>query len=500
MRQLSVFIAIWEGFLRFLSFLLLLGALLLVFVIVYRLSSRFRRCVAAVLNRIESFQGLAHKSNEDVLTQPSSLAVDYKPPTRLLSDFEMIMDGLSMALLYFRKNGRLLYSNAAFETLFEQAPPADITELLLLFPDVALNAALLLQQGRRDLLIEHEKMKLHFEIRPISGGEETEKGILLLIQDVTERETLELQRKQFVANVSHELKTPLTTIKTYSETLLDWGLEEKQKDSIRKDIIRIYEDAQRMEQLVSDLLLLSSIDSRGRLYHMSEVDMLLLSRKLVERMQPEAAKKEIDLKVLALSHLPQVIGDYASLERIVLNLITNAIKYSDRGARVTVYLSSPLDDVHVNVSDSGYGIAPQHLKHIFERFYRVDVTGSRNYGGTGLGLSIAKELSDLHHARLLVRSSLGQGSSFHLLLPSAARIYKEALDLGRDGRTSEDPLIAYALKELLLLANDFGIEVESLTELSDEQAEDLLQQLRPEDVSSYRPESEELALLDEDGV
>lgn len=422
---------------------------------------------------------------------------DVRPFHVHLPDYAEMMNRLLFGLIYYKEDGSLLFANQAAADLLGGNVPQTTTDFLTCFAhETGLNAAFLLQEGERQTKLTLGERKLELRFRDLSDEEGKKLGMLLSLQDITESEALEAQRKQFVANVSHELKTPLTTIKTYSESLLDWGLHEKKPEAVRKDISRIYEDALRMEQLVADLLLLSSIDSRGMRYHMAEIDMTRLVHQLVERMRDQAEAKNICLETVTLSALPQILGDQDALERIISNLITNAIKYSDEHSRVIVYLSSPLDNVHVNVSDAGYGIAPQHIPHLFERFYRVDVTGNRRYGGTGLGLSIAKELVELHHGRIQIRSRLGKGSEFHLLFPSAGRSYADAMEAARENRLDEeDPLQSYAAKELLLVAKDLEMDVETLGDLSAQETKEILAVLAPSYQNSYAAQREELELL-----
>ena len=416
-----------------------------------------------------------------------------------LPDVFAIIERLSFGLLFYRNDGALLYSNSPARDFFQSSVPLSTVEFITRYGNESdVNAAFLLQEGERYCSIEINRRKLSLHIRDFYDNNETKIGLLITIQDITDSEALESQRKQFVANVSHELKTPLTTIKTYSESLLDWGLEEKNDETIRKDISRIYEDALRMEQLVADLLLLSSIDSRGMRYSFSETDITRLCRQVLDRLKSQADLKNISLDLISLSVIPPTIADYNAMERVITNLITNAIKYSDDGTQIIIYLSCPMDNVHINVSDKGYGIASQHLPHLFDRFYRVDVTGNRKYGGTGLGLAIAKELVELHHGRITVRSSLGKGSSFHIFLPSAGIVYKEALKRAREGQLiEEDVLLSYASKELILIANDLDYKVENLTELKDNEVEDIISFISPEHKNDYSAHREELELLND---
>ncbi len=246
-------------------------------------------------------------------------------------------------------------------------------------------------------------------------------GHVIMIQDVTESTRLEEERRAFVANVSHELKTPLTTIKSYTETLLDWGLKEKDKQSVQKDLARIYDDSLRMESLIADLLLLSSIDSKAHYMKAKVQDMGSLCRQVTERLRPSAEDKNLQFECMVLPASALVFGDANSVERIITNLLINAIKYTPKRGRIQISVGNIAEDIYIKVKDSGSGIPAQDLPNLFDRFYRVDKTGSRQYGGTGLGLSIAHELTELHHGRLEVESQPGRGSAFTLFLPRADR-------------------------------------------------------------------------------
>ena len=176
-----------------------------------------------------------------------------------------------------------------------------------------------------------------------------------------------------------------------------------------------------MESLIADLLLLSSIDSKAHYMNARVLDMGSLCRQITERLRPSAEDKNLDFGCLVLPASALVFGDANSIERIVTNLLVNAIKYTPTGGRVQVSVGNIAEDIYVKVKDSGNGIPAEELPNLFDRFYRVDKTGSRQYGGTGLGLAIAHELTELHHGRLEVESQAGTGSAFTLFLPRADR-------------------------------------------------------------------------------
>lgn len=252
-------------------------------------------------------------------------------------------------------------------------------------------------------------------------------GHIVMVQDITAQEKEERRRKEFVANVSHELKTPLTTIKSWSESLLDWGVDEKDTAGIKADIQRIYDDSLRMEQLVSDLLLLSSIDSHGVHVDIQPINLDQVARSITERLLPQAKERKQELSFTRLGKLPLIYGDRVALERILSNLITNAIKYTPEGGKISIYANSLIDEVYVKVVDNGEGIKSEYHEEIFSRFFRLDTTGSRMYGGTGLGLSIVRELTNLHRGRIELKSEAGEGCEFMVLIPSMMKVRRDVL-------------------------------------------------------------------------
>ncbi|MGI6299187.1 MAG: sensor histidine kinase [Saccharofermentanales bacterium] len=389
---------------------------------------------------------------------------------------EVILADLDIGILAYGSDGTLINSNPAAKRMLPETPPDKLTGFLNAYgQDNGLQAAMLLGTANATgkLMFQDRILRVRCKESRIDEGR-SRAGTIVIIQDITDSEREEKQRKDFVANVSHELKTPLTTIKTYSESLLDWGLEEKTADAVRKDVWRIHDDSLRMESLVEDLLLLSSIDSRGIRTRMEQLDFSKLIRQTVERLQHQALEKQIEMTCLTVARTPDVYCDRTAIERVMNNLISNAIKYTDRNGEVKIYIGYLVDDVYVKVSDTGFGIEREHIPQIFNRFYRVDMTGSRMYGGTGLGLSIAKELVELHEGRITVTSTLGKGSEFTMMLPIARKVFKDAGEACLSGWPRNDVLHQAAAAELQQLAVELELVKEKLSELPAEQLPDLL--------------------------
>lgn len=240
-------------------------------------------------------------------------------------------------------------------------------------------------------------------------------GIIAIFQDINETKMLEELRKEFVANVSHELKTPITSIKGYSETLLEGAIEEKE---ISRNFLNIIlSEADRMNQIIKDLLQLSHIDYKKETWDMKNSDMNELVRKCIKKMKIYAETKNQKIIDKTTNEKYIVKMDNSKMEQTIINLISNAIKYSKENGTIT--LSTILVDnwCEISISDTGIGISKENIKRIFDRFYRVDKGRSRSLGGTGLGLSIVKAIIDEHKGEIYVKSKTGEGSTFLVRLP-----------------------------------------------------------------------------------
>lgn len=260
-----------------------------------------------------------------------------------------------------------------------------------------------------------EERLLELNLVPIhpEGNEFT--GVLLVLQDVSAIRRLERMRSEFVANVSHELKTPITAVKGFAETLLGGAVSDE--ETARSFLQIIYDESDRLNRLIGDILELSKIESRRVPLVFSPVEMDTFTHKSVKLMESEAARKSIELSMSIEPGL-YVEADEDRLRQIIMNLISNGINYTPEGGRVSLKIESLGDDyIRIQISDSGIGIPKKDLPRIFERFYRVDKARSRSSGGTGLGLSIVKHLVELHKGTISVTSSVGVGSTFTIELP-----------------------------------------------------------------------------------
>ena len=246
-----------------------------------------------------------------------------------------------------------------------------------------------------------------------------QRGVLAVFVDVTETRRLENIRREFVANVSHELRTPVTSIRSATETLQ--AAVETRPDMAPRFIEIIDRNAARLHELVEDLLDLSRIESRQFRLSLESIPPAELFEQVVELFSERAERRRVGLVWDVAEGTGLVLGDRRALERVLTNLVDNAVKYAGEGKTVSLRAEQRRDWMALVVSDDGPGIEERHLQRLFERFYRVDAGRSRELGGTGLGLSIVKHLVDSMGGRVRVDSSVGVGTTFTVLLPRRER-------------------------------------------------------------------------------
>lgn len=261
-----------------------------------------------------------------------------------------------------------------------------------------------------------EERLLELNLVPISqSGPGEFGGVLLVLQDVSAIRRLERMRSEFVANVSHELKTPIAAVKGFAETLL--GGVVKDEETARSFLQIIFDESDRLNRLIGDILELSKIESRRVPLLFSPVELDSFVVKTFTLLEAEASRKGIQL-VKNIEPGLYVEADEDRLRQIMMNLLSNGINYTSEGGRVTVSIQAKdHDHIRIQIIDTGIGIPKKDLPRIFERFYRVDKARSRSSGGTGLGLSIVKHLVELHKGTLYVTSSVGVGTTFTIDLP-----------------------------------------------------------------------------------
>ncbi|MDR0851558.1 MAG: cell wall metabolism sensor histidine kinase WalK [Clostridiales Family XIII bacterium] len=241
-------------------------------------------------------------------------------------------------------------------------------------------------------------------------------GIIIVLRDVTEREKIDNMQVDFVANVSHELKTPLTSIKGYTETLLEGGAPDRKTELEFLNIIN--NETDRMNRLVKDLLQLSRLDTNRQKWDMRKSDVVALVRQAVKMMEMTAKSKNQQLNMIFdRSKVVPAVMDRDKIEQVIMNIISNAIKYTKPGGRIDVDLIFVSDAVKIVVSDNGIGIPEKEISRVFERFFQVDRSRSGQRGGTGLGLAISKQIIEEHHGSIGIESEYGKGTKVIITLP-----------------------------------------------------------------------------------
>jgi two-component system phosphate regulon sensor histidine kinase PhoR len=225
-------------------------------------------------------------------------------------------------------------------------------------------------------------------------------------------------RVDFVANASHELRTPLATLIGYTETLREQS-DDIDPPTRDRFLSVVYDEARRMQRVVEDLISLSRIEAEKFTAPTDAIDLEPLIDHALGSAQRMADERGSELVRDVEPNLPQVAGDAGQVLQLLDNLLTNALRYGEPGTPVTVSADAEGPMVHLAVADQGEGIAPEHVKRVTERFYRVDTSRSRSLGGTGLGLSIVKHIVERHRGRLMIDSVVGRGTTVHILLPVA---------------------------------------------------------------------------------
>jgi len=315
---------------------------------------------------------------------------------------------------------RVLFSNPSFASVLGLgSPPQPGSGLVEVVRQTELIEAVrkvLAGEARVESEIVTGTLRQHFFAATVAAVRTTQaNGAVVVLHDITDLRKLERVRRDFVANVSHEFRTPLTAIQGFSETLLGGAMNDPQNRDRFLGII--LEHARRLARLTDDLLMLSKMDADRLELELRRLPVEQLVAGCVETAQPRAVEKDLRLSVNLGQKLPDIAGDRRRLTEVLQNLLDNAIQYTPAGGQIMVSAERHDGDVVFTVSDTGIGIPQADQPRIFERFYRVDVARSREVGGTGLGLSIAKHLMEAHGGRLWVESEVGQGSQFHFSVP-----------------------------------------------------------------------------------
>ena len=381
--------------------------------------------VARALFDGDSFRRLTRVNNAELKEAVSEFADELEESLALVRAerdlLHAVLESMEEGVLVSDRSGKIVRSNATLRKWIKIEDENIGKNLSDVFSAPALNrklteARLQGETQRIEMLLALERRCL-VRIAPLPN---VEGGAVAVFHDVTELRRLERVRRDFVANVSHELRTPIFAIRGAAETLADGGLEDLTHAQHFVEVIERH--ATRITNILADLLELSRLESSGERLDNEPLDLVEIANELLHERAELFATKKLTWSLEAAENLPLAAGNTRAIRRVLVNLLENAIHYTEVGGKIIVRLSSRHDDqtgadmMQLEVRDTGVGIAPQHLSRIFERFYRVDAGRSRAQGGTGLGLSIVRHFVQAMGGDVVVESILGQGTTFRVSL------------------------------------------------------------------------------------
>jgi two-component system phosphate regulon sensor histidine kinase PhoR len=340
---------------------------------------------------------------------------------------QAVLESMVEGVIAIDNDGKIINLNQAAAKLFHLDAMASIGRHIyeiISFKDLVNLIKRTLKEknpGEQELILD-EKETLYLQVNGtvLKNAQEKVIGAVIVLNNITRLRRLEKVRRDFVANVSHEIRTPLTTIKGFAETLLDGAA--KDPKNVKGFLKIISKQSDRLNSIIEDLLILARLeqeDERAQI-EFQRISLKKVLKSAIKVCTPAANKKDVNLIFEPHNNLsPKINPDL--LEQAIVNLVDNAIKYSNKRGEVLITADAIGSEIEISVRDSGNGIPKKHLPRIFERFYRVDKARSRDQGGTGLGLSIVKHIIQVHNGRVKVESELGTGSTFSLFIPNVQK-------------------------------------------------------------------------------
>lgn len=424
MRSLNFF---WQTFLNFLT----TGAVVLVaFLVSEPFVPRFVAVLIAIVSLLITTFLLTRvvsrplfKLTERLGRMAAGETERMKTIVRQKNEQDAVLSSMGEGVVALDHEQRILHMNRAAAQILGisrgQSQGRRVIEVIRIPEVLKLIEESLIQGESKDLDLELPDGTVRYlQVRtsPLMNSDANRPGLVIVLSDVTRLRELEGMRRNFVTNVSHELRTPLTSIQGFAETVLNPAVTNPEE--IKKFVEIIQRHAVRLGRIIEDILTLSRIEKDGE---QNQIDMQTVAvrpvlENAVELCASKASLKNIQLELTCSPDLQAQIDKYL-LEQAIVNLVDNAIRYSDSGGSVKVSAFEAGADVNIQVSDKGIGIPEKHLARVFERFYRVDKARSREVGGTGLGLSIVKHIALAHRGRVEVQSQVGVGSTFSIIVP-----------------------------------------------------------------------------------
>jgi len=336
---------------------------------------------------------------------------------------ETILVNLTDGVIAFDLDGKVIHINPTAETLLEITDTGTVEFdrlFALVEAGITIGDIIYLENTKtyeRTITLGDRIIKAFFASFRQAPDKDSKKlgGVVVALQDITEQQKLENARREFVANVSHELRTPLTTIKSYTETLLDSNSNLTSTESHFLSVVNSESD--RMTRIVKDLLTLSRLDHGKEPLRIQRFDMRKMIEGVIEKLSIDAQNHHHAITFMPTTNLPLFGGDRDRLEQVLINILSNSIKYTPDSGRIEVFAGHVYKDLYIKVKDNGIGIPAEDLQRIFDRFFRVDKARTRQAGGTGLGLAIAKEIVEAHSGKIVMQSLPDAGSEVIITLP-----------------------------------------------------------------------------------
>lgn len=408
-------VTILLGLLYPIIFILIFALLLALF-----LSSRVSKAIITPLNNLDLNHPEDNETYEELTPLLRKMAAQKRQIDEQLKDarqkreeFRLITENMSEGFLVMdEKTNLLTYNKAAGKLLGIEAGQSGSVLLVNRTRGFRETVERVLSGERAENGIVMEGRSYSLIANPVFGEEDRVIGAVMVVLDVTERVSREMLRSEFTSNVSHELKTPLTSISGFAEMMTKGEVSRETVADFSKSI---YDEAQRLISLVSDIIKISELDEKSAAFETERVDLKALALEAVKHVKPSADKRGISIGVLGES--VEISGVRKILEEMVYNLLDNAVKYNKDGGTVEVTVNASENQAELVVKDSGIGIPAAEQERVFERFYCVDKSHSKTVGGTGLGLSIVKHGAAYHNAEVSLESTVGEGTAVTIRFP-----------------------------------------------------------------------------------
>lgn len=331
---------------------------------------------------------------------------------------ETILNNMTDGIVAFSRDGYIIHANPEALLMLNRVRMDETLDQLLREYHIAASADEIMNNtegvNERKILLRLDDRIMQLSFALFTDIELQNEGSILILRDITEQQKLDTMQKEFVANVSHELKTPLTSIKSYAETLLSGNVDDEKTATQFLQVIESETD--RMSELVKDLLQLSSLDMKRTVLNFKKHPLADLINGAVEKVRVAADEKNHTI-VKKIVYSGKAVFDFEKIQRVLINLLMNAVKYTDPGGEIVLSSLKDQRNIQIVVEDNGMGIPKKDLPRIFDRFYRVDKARSRKMGGTGLGLAIAKEIVNAHSGEIRINSVAEKGTKVVIEIP-----------------------------------------------------------------------------------